>query len=96
MKFRIIAQSRKTKKEIGPQNEWLVSVMQESQENFLQPAISVSQYKGRGYSYGEAIDELKRQLDDYINELTRFRDTVLNSPKVYQTAMHINEVNADD
>ena len=96
MKFRIHAQCRKTGNDAGPRNKWTVSIMQETDEKFLQPAESISQYTGTGYCYGDALAELKMQLDNYISALTKFRDEIMDTQAAYQTAAYIKRGDTDD
>lgn len=96
MRFRLTAQTKQVKKKNSPMTKWQVSIMQETPEDFLRPVVSISRYTGSGYSYGDALAELKVQLDNYISALTKFRDEIMDTQAAYQTAAYIKRGDTND
>lgn len=76
--------------------KWHVFIMQETPENFLRPVVFIFRYTGSGYSYGDALAELKMHLNNYISSLTKFKAEVMNTQAAYQTAMHIKRGDTND
>ena len=52
--------------------------------------ISPTQIIGTGSSYGDALHDFVRNLDEYISKITQFRDEVLKTSRAYTEAVEVN------
>lgn len=52
--------------------------------------ISPTDIVGVGSHYGEALEDFINQFNEYIADLEKFRDEILNSKKAYTEAVEVD------
>lgn len=45
---------------------------------------------GAGSNYGEALEDFIKGFDEYIDDLIRFRDEILNTKRAYTEAIEVD------
>lgn len=75
----------------GKKNSTAITVSVKEAVSFgLSDVISPTDISGSGSCYGNALQDFASQLDEYIEELCKFRDEIVNTSKAYTEAIEVD------